>query len=191
MAEQMKPDAPEEKGPGHNSAKIDVRIIEDIPKIRRLEKLIAAEKAKHIKPLTEDLTGIWQKLKADTGFSIKYMKACYALNRLTDEARDFDDDTEKREALDALLITFEAMAKGGHLDLFNDLLVAVKEDAGEDADEAAEKPSQVDPKSPDNLPGDVEAEAESESDAEAEGEGEPEDEGDTESEDEASEEDQE
>jgi len=144
MADQMNAKDIED-GPGHNSAKIDDRIIDSIPKIRRLEKLITAEKEKHIKPLTEELSSIWQKLKADTGFPIKYMKANYTLHKLTDEARNFDDDTERREALDALLITFEAMAKGGHLDLFEDLLKAVKEDAGEEIDD---KPKQVDVKTP-------------------------------------------
>lgn len=155
MAEQMNAKTSEDKngGPGHNSAKIDDRIVETMPKFLRLEGLITAAKLKHIKPLTDELSSEWKKLSADTGFPIKYMKASYNLQKLTDHARGLDDDTERAAALDALLITFEAMSVGGHLDLFEDILRTKKEIAA-----ANKKPDQVDVKTPENIDGNTKPE---------------------------------
>ena len=152
MAEPMNAKSTEENGAGHNSAKIDDRIKEMMPKFLRLEGLIAAAKLKHIKPLTDELSADWKKLSADTGFPIKYMKANFNLQKLTEHARSLDDDTERAAALDALLITFEAMADGGHLDLFEDVLRTKEEIAAANkGDGADEKPKPVDVKTPSDV----------------------------------------
>ena len=118
-------------GPGHNSVKIDERISGEVPKIFALEQKLKALTLEHIAPVRKELSKIWTNLKGDTGFSIKYMKSIYNIHKLVEEANLFDDDQETKDALEAIRMSFDALEKGGHLDLLRDIAGIDKDDEGD------------------------------------------------------------
>lgn len=86
------------------------------PELWNLDQRIAAMKAEHMKPLTDQRTKMFRLLKGDTDIANKVLKVRYAEYALAKEAQDFENEEETTKRLAEIRLSHAALHPGETVD---------------------------------------------------------------------------
>jgi len=81
-----------------------------------LEQQIAGLEAEHIKSLKDQQKKAWKNVSANTGFAVTDLNDQYRLYKRQEQAKDFDEESDRDTVLDAQREIFESLQAGETLD---------------------------------------------------------------------------
>jgi hypothetical protein len=117
MAKQLKADSGDEAATRHHNIEaINKTIADAMDEVLALDRKIAEEKERHIKPLQDARKKKVRQMKADTNVSIQAFNAHYRVFKLNASAEDMTEEDDAGKLRDDLKIVYDAMAAGGQLD---------------------------------------------------------------------------
>ena len=113
MAKKLTADHDTGKGTsaGHNVANINHAIRSTLDEVLKIEGQIDAAHEKHVAPLKKLKRDKLRELKRHE-IPTKVAQLYLAQLRMVEEARDFDDDSDKAKTIDAMALVFEAVYGG-------------------------------------------------------------------------------
>jgi hypothetical protein len=117
MAKQSKDDTESQAATRHHNIEaINEAMADTMDEVLALDRKIAEEKERHIKPLQDARKKKIRKMKADTNVSIQAFNAHCKLFKLNASAEDMTEEDDADKLRDDLRIVYDAMAASGQLD---------------------------------------------------------------------------